>query len=63
MTFQAKMVAHEMRLPLPCDEGLWSATSAAEVARVQSSLQTNGIKPTMFLDGKAVDPLLKRVYC
>jgi hypothetical protein len=52
------MVAHEMRLPLPCDEGLWSATSAAEVARVQSSLQTNGIKPTMFLDGTAVDPLL-----
>jgi hypothetical protein len=57
--FQAKMVAHEMRLPLPCDEGLWSATSAAEVARVQSSLQTNGIKPTMFLDGKAVDPTPK----
>ena len=47
----AKMVAHEMRLPLPCDEALWSATSAAEVSRVQSTLQTNGIKPTMFLDG------------
>ncbi|KAK2799487.1 hypothetical protein FQN50_008459 [Emmonsiellopsis sp. PD_5] len=47
----AKMVAHEMRLPLPCDEALWSATSAAEVARVQSSLHSNGIKATMFLDG------------
>lgn len=47
----AKMVAHELRLPLPCDEGLWSATSAAEVARVQSSLHANGVKPTMFLDG------------
>lgn len=47
----AKMVAYEIRLPLPCDEALWSATSAAEVARVQSSHQTNGIKPTMFLDG------------
>lgn len=47
----AKMVAHEMRLPLPCDEGLWSAVSPAEAGRVQSSLQTNGIKPTMFLDG------------
>jgi hypothetical protein len=47
----AKMVAHEMRLPLPCDEALWSATSAAEVARVQASLHANGIKPTMFLDG------------
>ncbi|KAK2734202.1 hypothetical protein FQN57_001856 [Myotisia sp. PD_48] len=46
-----KMVAHEIRLPLPCDEALWSATSAAEVARVQSSLTSNGVKPTMFLDG------------
>ncbi|KAJ9613125.1 hypothetical protein H2200_003066 [Cladophialophora chaetospira] len=47
----AKMVAHEMRLPLPCDEGLWSAVSPSEAARVQSSLQTNGIKPIMFLEG------------
>ncbi|RMZ76872.1 hypothetical protein DV738_g4677, partial [Chaetothyriales sp. CBS 135597] len=47
----AKMVAHEMRLPLPCDEGLWSAVTASEAQRVQSSLQTNGIRPTMFLDG------------
>lgn len=46
----AKMVAHEMRLPLPCDEGLWSAVSPAEAGRVQSTLQTNGVKPTMFLD-------------
>ncbi|ETI20901.1 hypothetical protein G647_07244 [Cladophialophora carrionii CBS 160.54] len=47
----AKMVAHEMRLPLPCDEGLWSAVSPSEASRVQSSLQTNGIKPIMFLEG------------
>jgi len=47
----AVMVAHEMRLPLPCDEALWSATSSAEVGRVESSLQNNGIKPTTFLDG------------
>jgi hypothetical protein len=47
----AKMVAHEMRLPLPCDEGLWTAATPAEAARVQSALQTNGVKPTMFLDG------------
>jgi hypothetical protein len=47
----AKMVAHELRLPLPCDEALWAATSAAEVARVQSSLQSHGVRPTMFLDG------------
>lgn len=47
----AKMVAHEMRLPLPCDEALWSATSPAEVGRVQASLRTNGVKPKGFLEG------------
>jgi hypothetical protein len=45
------MVAHEMRLPLPCDEALWSATSSAEVGRVEASLHANGIKQTTFLDG------------
>lgn len=47
----AVMVAHEMRLPLPCDEALWSATSGAEVGRVEMSLHTNGVKPTTFLEG------------
>ena len=47
----AKMVAHEMRLPLPCDEGLWSACSPAEAGRVQSALETNGVKPMLFLEG------------
>ena len=47
----AVMVAHEMRLPLPCDEALWSATSGSEVGRVESSLHSNGIKPITFLDG------------
>ena len=46
----AKMVAHEMRLPLPCDEGLWTAASPSEAARVQTALQSNGVKPNMFLD-------------
>lgn len=47
----AVMVAHEMRLPLPCDEALWSATSSSEVGRVEASLHSNGIKQTTFLDG------------
>ncbi|KAH6612121.1 fungal-specific transcription factor domain-containing protein [Boeremia exigua] len=47
----AVMVAHEMRLPLPCDEALWSATSSSEVGRVEASLHSNGVKPTSFLDG------------
>jgi Fungal specific transcription factor domain len=47
----AKMVAHEMRLPLPCDEGLWCACSPAEAGRVQTALETNGVKPMLFLEG------------
>ncbi|KAH0553380.1 hypothetical protein GP486_006550 [Trichoglossum hirsutum] len=47
----AVMVAHEMRLPLPCDEALWSATSSAEVAKVETVLQAKGVKTTTFLDG------------
>ncbi|KAF7863165.1 hypothetical protein EAF04_007248 [Stromatinia cepivora] len=45
------MVAHEMRLPLPCDEAMWTATSSAEVGRLESSLQANGMKPISFLEG------------
>jgi hypothetical protein len=45
------MVAHEMRLPLPCDEALWNATNSAEVGRIEASLQSNGVKPISFLEG------------
>lgn len=47
----AAMSPHDLRLPLPCDEALWSATSSAEVQRVEASLAANGFKPTTFLDG------------
>lgn len=47
----ATMVAHEMRLPLPCDEALWEATSGVEVARIEADLQAEGFKPINFLDG------------
>lgn len=47
----AIMVAHEMKLQLPCDETLWSATSSAEVGRIEANLQANGIKPMTFFDG------------
>ena len=47
----ATMVAHEMRLPLPCDEALWAATSGVEVARIEAELQSEGFKPINFLDG------------
>ncbi|KAL8298416.1 hypothetical protein RB597_006760 [Gaeumannomyces tritici] len=45
------MVAHEMRLPLPCDENLWKANSGAEVGRIEANLQSRGIKTLAFLDG------------
>lgn len=45
------MVAHEMRLPLPCDEKLWRATSGAEVGRIESNHMATGLKPTAFLEG------------
>ncbi|KAJ9244749.1 transcriptional regulator family: Fungal Specific TF [Paecilomyces variotii] len=47
----AIMVVQEIRLPLPCDEALWSATSPAEVGMVESCLHANAIKPTTFLQG------------
>jgi hypothetical protein len=47
----AVMAAHEMRLPLPCDEALWKATSSAEVGRIESNLMSQGIKPISFLEG------------
>jgi hypothetical protein len=45
------MVAHEMRLPLPCDEKLWGAQSGAEVGRMEANLYSNGLKPVPFLEG------------
>ncbi|CAN8102140.1 unnamed protein product [Discula destructiva] len=45
------MVAHEMRLPLPCDEKLWRATSGAEVGRIEANFLSNGLKPAPFLEG------------
>ena len=47
----ATMVAHEMKLQLPCDETLWSATSSADVGRIEHNLANTGIKPMTFFDG------------
>lgn len=45
------MVAHEMRLPLPCDESMWKAKNYVELGRAESSLISRGIKPISFLEG------------
>lgn len=47
----ATMVAHEIHLSLPCDEGLWAATSANEALRLEQTLTTVGVRPVSFLDG------------
>ncbi|KAL8704918.1 MAG: hypothetical protein Q9201_001951 [Fulgogasparrea decipioides] len=46
----AAMVAHEIKMHLPCDESQWSATSSAEVGRIENSLKENGFKPITFSD-------------
>jgi hypothetical protein len=47
----AVMAPHDIKLPLPCDEALWSATSGSEVERTEASLKANGFRPIQFLDG------------
>ena len=46
----AVMVAHEMRIPLPCDEALWAASSGAEVRSHEHSLTLSGYRPMSFLE-------------
>ncbi|KAI0968580.1 zinc finger protein zas1 [Xylaria arbuscula] len=45
------MAPHEIRLPLPCDEALWSATSHESMRRLEANFRMYGVKPVFFLDG------------
>lgn len=45
------LVIHEIKLPLPCDNNLWSSDSPSEIGCVESSLHANGVTPITFLDG------------
>ena len=47
----AVMAPHDIKLPLPCDEALWSATCMKEIERTNASLAANGFKPVQFLEG------------
>lgn len=47
----ATLAIHEIQLPLPCDDALWSASSASEVICAEASLLANGLKPLGFLEG------------
>lgn len=46
----AVMSPHDLRLPLPCDEALWSATSSSEVQKLEAELSAKSLKPPAFLD-------------
>ncbi|KAF7559194.1 hypothetical protein G7046_g4959 [Stylonectria norvegica] len=45
------LVIHEIKLPLPCDNTLWSSEAPSEIGCVESSLHVNGVSPTSFLEG------------
>ncbi|KZZ97423.1 Zinc finger, C2H2 type domain containing protein [Moelleriella libera RCEF 2490] len=47
----ADMVAHEIRLPLPCDDSLWTSTSPEAVRQLEASFRMYGVKQISFLDG------------
>ena len=48
----ADMAPHEIRLPLPCDDELWSAPTHDSFRQRESSLKLPGFhKPISFLDG------------
>lgn len=47
----AVMVAHEMRLQLPCDETLWAATNWNGVFSIQQSLTQNNVRTPTFVEG------------
>ncbi|KFA77777.1 hypothetical protein S40288_00525 [Stachybotrys chartarum IBT 40288] len=47
----ADMTAHEIRLPLPCDDNLWMASSPDVVRQLDANFRMYGVKQVSFLDG------------
>ncbi len=47
----ADMAPHEIRLPLPCDDNMWTAPKPDDLRALDSSLRMYGVKPILFLDG------------
>jgi len=47
----ADMAPHEIRLPLPCDDNMWTASNPDTVRQLDQNLRMYGIRPTPFLDG------------
>lgn len=47
----ADMAPHEIRLPLPCDDNMWTASNPDTVRQLDQNLRMYGIRPISFLDG------------
>ncbi|KAK1673360.1 fungal-specific transcription factor domain-containing protein [Colletotrichum godetiae] len=47
----ADMAPHEIRLPLPCDDGLWTAATPGVFRQLDGNYRMYGIKQVSFLDG------------
>ncbi|ERS95169.1 hypothetical protein HMPREF1624_08380 [Sporothrix schenckii ATCC 58251] len=47
----ADMAPHEIRLPLPCDDNLWTAAKPEDVRKLDNDLRMYGVHPITFLDG------------
>ncbi|KAK4185164.1 fungal-specific transcription factor domain-containing protein [Podospora australis] len=47
----AQMAPHEIRLPLPCDDNLWTASNPNTVRQLDQNLRMYGVKTVSFLDG------------
>ncbi|KAK4646122.1 hypothetical protein QC761_207560 [Podospora bellae-mahoneyi] len=47
----AQMAPHEIRLPLPCDDNLWTASNPDTVRQLDQNLRMYGVKTISFLDG------------
>ncbi|AEO63029.1 uncharacterized protein THITE_2107875 [Thermothielavioides terrestris NRRL 8126] len=47
----ADMAPHEIRLPLPCDDNMWTASNPDTVRQLDQNLRMYGVHPISFLDG------------
>lgn len=47
----ADMAAHEIRLPLPCDDSLWNASNPDLVRQLEANFRMYGFEQVSFLDG------------
>ncbi|KAK0720122.1 fungal-specific transcription factor domain-containing protein [Lasiosphaeris hirsuta] len=47
----ADMAPHEIRLPLPCDDNLWTASNPDTVRQLDQNFRMYGVKNISFLDG------------